>query len=85
MVPGAGLACGKPVIAGNVGGVRETVIQGETGMLVEPPFLPNFVRAIKTFDPSLFSPWRCRRRAEEFSRERFVRRMRALVRELVGN
>ncbi|MCQ8898528.1 MAG: glycosyltransferase [Hadesarchaea archaeon] len=85
MVPVEAMASGKPVIAVNEGGVRETVIQGETGMLVEPPFLPNFVRAIKTFDPSLFSPWRCRRRAEEFSRERFVRRMRALVRELVGN
>ena len=29
-------ACGKPVIGGNVGGVTETVLDGVTGMLVNP-------------------------------------------------
>ena len=29
-------ACGKPVIASNVGGLKDLVINGETGLLVEP-------------------------------------------------
>lgn len=35
-VPVEGMAMGKPVIATNIGGAKETVIDGETGWLLEP-------------------------------------------------
>ncbi|TDA32021.1 MAG: hypothetical protein DSO03_03675, partial [Hadesarchaea archaeon] len=84
MAPVEAMASGKPVIAVNEGGVRETVVHGKTGLLVDPPYLKNFVRILRGFDPSLFSPRECRRRAEEFSEERFVRRMKELLGRMLG-
>lgn len=84
MAPVEAMASGKPVIAVNEGGVRETVVHGKTGLLVDPPYLKNFLRIIRGFDPSLFSPLECRRRAEEFSERRFVRRMKELLGTVLG-
>jgi glycosyltransferase involved in cell wall biosynthesis len=39
------LACGKPVVASNVGSVSETVIDGETGRLFPAGYLAAFVDA----------------------------------------
>lgn len=36
LVPVEAMSCGKPVIAVNEGGPRETVVDGQTGFLVEP-------------------------------------------------
>jgi glycosyltransferase involved in cell wall biosynthesis len=39
-------ACGKPVIASNVGGLRDLVIDKETGILVEPGNVNELSRAL---------------------------------------
>jgi D-inositol-3-phosphate glycosyltransferase len=41
------MACGTPVIASNVGGLRFTVIPEETGLLVEPQDVTGFAQAIQ--------------------------------------
>lgn len=41
-----GMACGKPVIATNGGGVPETVVDGETGLLVPMNDAPSMAEAI---------------------------------------
>lgn len=41
------MACGTPVIASNVGGLRFTVIPEETGLLVEPQDVNGFAQAIQ--------------------------------------
>lgn len=47
LIPLESMACGTPVIATDVGGHRETIINGVTGYLVEPePF--DIANAIKT-------------------------------------
>lgn len=49
LTPLEGMACGKPVIAVNRGGPRESVADGETGWLVEPA--PDaFAKAMKSLD-----------------------------------
>ncbi|HEY3148619.1 MAG TPA: glycosyltransferase, partial [Dongiaceae bacterium] len=41
------MACGLPVLATAVAGVPEAVVDGETGLLVEPEDLDSFVDALR--------------------------------------
>lgn len=41
------MACGTPVIASNVGGLKFTVVPGETGLLVTPQDIDGFATAIE--------------------------------------
>ena len=47
------LACSTPVVASSIGGIREVVIQGEGGFLVEPGLSPN--PPYEPFDTAGFS------------------------------
>ncbi|MGH9172738.1 MAG: glycosyltransferase, partial [Vicinamibacterales bacterium] len=71
IVPLEAQACGRPVVALGIGGARETVIDGETGVLVEPgedALADGLCRAAgMTWDVHGI-----REHAERFSRERFV-------------
>jgi len=40
-------ACGKPVIASNVGGLRSLIINGKTGLLIEPGNIFQLAKMIK--------------------------------------
>lgn len=40
-------ACGKPIIASNVGGIPDIVIHGETGFLAEPKDIDSFTHYVK--------------------------------------
>jgi len=40
-------SCGKPVVATNVGGVRDTLIDGETGFLVQPGDVQTMTNKLK--------------------------------------
>ncbi len=75
-------AAGRPVVAVAAGGARETVVDGETGVLVEQDTPKAFAQAIAQTDFESFSPARIRRHAEQFSRERFVERFTAEVNRL---
>jgi phosphatidylinositol alpha-1,6-mannosyltransferase len=39
-------ACGKPVIGGNAGGVPDAILDGETGLLVDPEDADDIARAV---------------------------------------
>jgi phosphatidylinositol alpha-1,6-mannosyltransferase len=39
-------SCGKPVIAGNSGGTRETFIEGETGIIVDATDAQSIAKAV---------------------------------------
>ena len=49
------MAAGTPVVGPNVGGISETVVDGETGILVAPGALDAFANATEQLirDPSL--------------------------------
>lgn len=79
------MASGKPCIAVDEGGFKETVIQGKTGVLIRRPYVKNLVRAIRDFDRYHFSPKVCRKQAEKFSEQRFKKEMIGLAKHLLNS
>jgi glycosyltransferase involved in cell wall biosynthesis len=74
-------ACGTPVIAFAKGGVRETVIPGETGLFFKEQTVISLQQAIRNFEclEGAFHPERCRLNAMRFSIPQFRRNMTAVV------
>jgi glycosyltransferase involved in cell wall biosynthesis len=79
IVPLEAQACGRPVVALGRGGARETVVAGETGLLVEESSVEAFADAIDRAAHHQFDPVAIRRHAERFSRSRFGDEMEALI------
>ena len=84
IVPLEAHACGRPVVALGRGGALETVIPGQTGLLVDEPSPEAFADAIAGAVTCAFDPAAIRRHAERFSRQRFGDEMEALVHEEVS-
>jgi glycosyltransferase involved in cell wall biosynthesis len=88
LVPLEGMACGKPVIATDRGGPRESIAHGETGWL-EPDDVESFARRIAAVaqmpDDALDRVARAARaRAEKFRWDEFVDRIDEHVDEMAG-
>ena len=82
------MACRTPVVASRVGGILETVVDGETGFLVEPANPQALADAINALlrDPNLSDRFgrNGRRRVEDhFSWSRIAEQTETLYRELV--
>jgi glycosyltransferase involved in cell wall biosynthesis len=80
IVPLEAQACGRPVVALGRGGARETVVDGETGLLVEQPTIDAFADAIHRVASQRFDSVAIRHHAERFGRERFGDEIETLVR-----
>jgi glycosyltransferase involved in cell wall biosynthesis len=72
-------AAGRPVIALNEGGVRETVVEGETGVFFERPEPASLVEAVRGFDPLAVDPQACVDNAARFDVSHFRHGLHALV------
>ena len=72
-------ACGRPVVAYGRGGALDTVIPGETGLLVDEATPAAFAEAITRVIHHPFDVAAIRRHAERFGRERFGDEMVALI------
>ncbi|MDY8108878.1 glycosyltransferase [Fulvimarina sp. 2208YS6-2-32] len=80
--PVESMAAGKPVIGVAEGGLKETILDGETGFLLPPGFKPDdIVAAVMRLPAERAIGMRdaCERRAQEFSADRFVNAMRAII------
>jgi glycosyltransferase involved in cell wall biosynthesis len=77
-------AAGRPVVAADAGGARETVIPGETGVLVKPEDVDALAEALKHTDFAKFSPARIKAHADQYSTEAFQERFRSEVARLTG-
>jgi glycosyltransferase involved in cell wall biosynthesis len=84
IVPVEAQACGRPVVALGRGGALETVIDGETGIFFEEPVTDSLVAALERLRTMNFDSGRIRQHAEQFSRERHVEAMRAVITETVA-
>lgn len=72
IVPVEAQAAGVPVIANATGGARDTVIDGETGVLYAPGTVEGLCDAIERFEALALDEAAIRRGALRFSPERFA-------------
>jgi glycosyltransferase involved in cell wall biosynthesis len=79
MVPVEAQACGCPVVALGSGGAGETVVNGETGVLVVDPSAEAFAEGLNLVRSLAFEETALREHALQFSRERFVIGFQAAV------
>jgi glycosyltransferase involved in cell wall biosynthesis len=82
IAPVEAMAAGKPVIGYRGGGVAETVIDGQTGVLFDRQDVQSTIAAIERFDAMSFDPVACRARALEFDTSVFLDRWRSLFERL---
>lgn len=92
ITPVEAMAVGTPVIARRSGGVKESVIEGKTGIFFPPaaperssggrgdePLFNNLVEAIKKFEKTKINPEDCIAQAKKFSKERFIKEIKAFI------
>jgi glycosyltransferase involved in cell wall biosynthesis len=72
-------AAGRPVVAPREGGASETVVDGETGLLVDQRTAAGFAEALGHTDFSRFDPGAARANAARFAPERFRERLQAAI------
>lgn len=82
MSPVESMAAGKPVIGVAEGGLTETIIDGQTGILVPPGFTSDDLRcAVEAMPPraALAMRTECEYRSQQFDETTFVARLRDIV------
>jgi glycosyltransferase involved in cell wall biosynthesis len=78
IAPVEAAACGKPVLAYNAGGARETVIEGETGRFFDQKSV-TLADAIQASEATVWNPERIRANAERFGESCFHERMERII------
>ncbi len=78
IAPIQAMAAGRPVIAYNAGGARETVVPG-TGVLFDEQTVASLMEAVDQFDPEAVSPAFIRRHAEKFDTEVFKEKLGSYI------
>lgn len=82
IVPVEAMASGTPVIAFGKGGVKETVVDGVTGLFYQEQTTKAIIEAVRDFEKREFDSKKCRARAEEFSIAHFNERFRQFVKNV---
>jgi glycosyltransferase involved in cell wall biosynthesis len=75
------LAAGLPVVALDAGGARDILRPGVDGVLIDRAEVEQLRIAIRSVAESVWDPAALHARAQEFSRERFLERMRGWLDE----
>lgn len=83
IVPVEAQACGRPVIALARGGATETVLDGETGLLVPDDTVPAWAAALRHATTRPWDGARIRQHAERYGHSRFRAEFRHAVDELL--
>jgi glycosyltransferase involved in cell wall biosynthesis len=79
------MAAGRPVIAPDAGGTRETVADGETGVLLPTASADEIAEAIASTDFARFRPDACVERAALYSVATFQERIRDVTARALGS
>ncbi len=70
---------GCPVVGFNSGGIRETVVDGKTGVLFNDLTSDSCVNAINKLSKLKINPADCINQAKKFGKDVFIRKIKALV------
>ena len=84
IVPVEAQACGRPVVAFGRGGALETVIDGDTGVLFDEPTAASLAGALERAAAMRVDEARLRTHAAQFSRERHIQQLRAVIDETIA-
>jgi glycosyltransferase involved in cell wall biosynthesis len=79
MVPVEAQACGRPVVALGEGGAVESVIDGETGVLVRDRSVEAFASGMTAASTRTFDSAAIRRHAEGFGKDRFKKQFQEIA------
>lgn len=79
IVPVEAMVWGKPVVALRSGGVKETVLDGKTGVFFNRPTVSSLTQAMKQLEKSKITSAACQQQAKKFSQERFKQEIQAVV------
>lgn len=79
IIPVEAMATGTPVIALNQGGVKETVVDGKTGLFFDERTPESLVKAVLKFETMKFKSEDCINQAKKFSKERFKKEINEFV------
>jgi len=82
MTPVESMSAGKPVIGVAEGGLKETIIDGKTGILLDPDFeAQDIANAVNELGKEKAMSMReeCEERAKDFSEDKFVEAVKGLV------
>lgn len=77
-------AAGTPVIAFNGGGFAETVVDGETGILIDDTDTATLEKAFERFDQIKWEKEKLVKNARRFSREVFEEKIKKMVEKYAG-
>lgn len=84
ITPVEAMGTGTPVIAYKSGGVKESVVEGKTGLFFDDPTVASLLNAIKKFERHKFNSAVCINQAKKFSKERFKKEMLQFVQSHAG-
>ncbi|MCL5797204.1 MAG: glycosyltransferase [Patescibacteria group bacterium] len=79
IVPVEAQGFGVPVIGFGQSGVKETVIDGKTGVLFDKPTVESLIKAIKGLQKLKIKPQDCITNAQKYNKERFKREIKNFV------
>ncbi|MFH1971575.1 MAG: glycosyltransferase, partial [Patescibacteria group bacterium] len=73
------MSVGTPVVAYYSGGVKESVIEGKTGVFFKEPLVGSLISAIKKFEKIRIDPKECIKQSLNFSKENFDKKILKLI------
>lgn len=75
MIPVEAMSCGLPVIAYKDGGVKESIVEGKTGLFFKKHNERDLEKAINQFEKTKFKDAECLKQAKKFDENIFIKKL----------
>lgn len=83
IIPVESMICGTPVIAYKSGGLKETVIEGKTGLFFENLSVESLIDTLRKFDKFNLGMNMHKEYVSKFSKKRFKEEIKKLIEEVI--